>query len=266
MNTGDIFGFNAVQSDEEHWDPFIVYPKVYTLPELGLPAERPFGEIKGRQRIFEDPSRIAGLREYRPGDPMRRIDWKASARLQTLQSKVYEPSATMHLLLAVNVHTMSSSWQGYQPEILERVLSAAASAAMHGFEAGYAIGLVANGSYPESDRPMRVPVGRRADQLARVLEALAVVHPLTLASLETIIDREVQRFPFGASLVCVTSQMNEELAASLQHVSDAGHSVTVLSLSEQEFPANLGRIRVYELAGVMKSLEARDATVGAPPR
>jgi uncharacterized protein (DUF58 family) len=264
MNTGDIFGFNAVESDEEHWDPFIVYPRVYTLPELGLPAERPFGELKGRQRIFEDPSRISGLREYRPGDPMRRIDWKASARLQALQSKVYEPSATMHLLVAVNVHTMTSSWQGFQPETLERVLSAAASVANHGFDTGYAIGLVANGSYPESDRPMRVPVGRRSDQLMRVLEALAVIHPLTMASLETIIDREAQRFPFGATLVCVTSQMNDALAASLLQVSEAGHTVTVLSLADGEFAQHLGRIRVYNLSTVMKALESRGKTVGAP--
>jgi uncharacterized protein (DUF58 family) len=265
MNTGDIFGFNAVQRDEEDWDPFIIYPKVYTLTELGLPAERPFGELKGRQRIFEDPSRISGLRDYRPGDPMRRIDWKASARRQALQSKVYEPSATMHLLLAVNVHTMGSSWQGFQPETLERVLSAAASVARHGFDGGYAVGLVANGSYPQSDRPMRVPVGRRSDQLMRVLEALAVIHPLTLATLETIIDREAQRFPFGATLVCVTGQMDDPLAASLQRVSDNGHSVTVLSLAEREFTQDLGRIRVHNLSTVMKALEARDETLGATP-
>jgi uncharacterized protein (DUF58 family) len=169
------------------------------------------------------------------------------------------------MLLAVNVHTMSSSWQGFQPEVLERVLSAAASAAVQGFEAGYAIGLVANGSYPESDRPMRVPVGRRADQLMRVLEALAVVHPLTMSTLEAIIDREAQRFPFGATLVCVTSQMDEPLAASLQRIADSGHTVTVLSLAETEFAQHLERVRLYQLADVMKSLEARDATVGVPP-
>jgi hypothetical protein len=106
----------------------------------------------------------------------------------------------------------------------------------------------------------------------RVLEALAVVHPLTMASLETIIDREAQRFPFGASLVCVTSQMNESLAVSLQRVADAGHAVTVLSLAEAEFGEYLGRIRVYNLSTVMKSLEARDAEAmrasgePAPPR
>ena len=51
--------------------------------------------------------------------------------------------------------------------------------------------------------------------------------------------------------------MDDELAASLQRVSDAGHSVTLLSLADAEFSQNLGRIRVYNLASVMKSLEAR---------
>lgn len=258
MATGDMFGFNPVTQDTDEHDSFIVYPRVYTLPELGLPAERPFGEIKGRQRIFEDPGRIAGIRDYQPGDPMRRIDWKATARRGTLQSKVYEPSATMHLLIALNVHTMSASWQGFQPEVLERVLSAAASIARHGFEGGYAIGLVANGSYAESDRPMRVPVGRRSDQLLRVLEALAVIHPLTLASLETVIDREAARFPYGATLVCVTSRMDESLSASLQRVASAGHTVTVVSLSDEEMEGQLPGIRVYSIASVMRSLEARE--------
>lgn len=267
LTTGDVFGFNPVVQEQETHDTYIVYPRVYELPELGLPAERPFGELKGRQRIFEDPGRIAGVRDYQPGDSMRRIDWKASARRQTLQSKVYEPSATMHLLLAVNVNTMSASWQGFQPELMERLLAATASLAKHAFESGYSVGLVANGSYPESDRPMRVPVGRSSDQLGRVLEALAVIHPLTMASLETVIDTEAARFPYGATLVCVTSQMDDNLAGSLERVARAGHTVTVVSLAEpdDEFDEMLPGILVYNIARAMHSLEARDDVVVPNP-
>ena len=267
LETGDPFGFNPVVREDETRDSFIVYPRIYELPELGLPAERPFGEMKGRQRIFEDPGRIAGVRDYQPGDSMRRIDWKASARRQSLQSKVYEPSATMHLLLAVNVHTMSASWQGFQPALLERLLSATASVARHTFEAGYAVGLIANGSYINSDRPMRVPVGRGSDQLVRVLEALAEVHPLTLASLETIIDAEAARFPYGATLVCVTSRIDEPLAWSLLRVARAGHTVTVISLAEDDEPFDelLPGINVYNVAAAMRSLEARTGVMYAEP-
>jgi uncharacterized protein (DUF58 family) len=249
--SGDIFGFFPTERDETKIDELIVYPKVYDLPTLGLPPERPFGDMKGRQRIFEDPSRITGLRDYRPGDPMRRIDWKASARSQALQSRVYEPSGTLHMMVALNVDTMEHVWEGYVPELLERLVSLAGSAASYGFESGYAIGLATNGSFPESDRPLRVPVGRTADQLAKVLEALAVIGPFTLSPLEAVIDREAQRFPFGATLVCVTSRMDAPLARSLLKVATAGHAVSVMSLSDKDFSSELPGIRVYDLRDVL---------------
>jgi uncharacterized protein (DUF58 family) len=262
FRSGDVFGFFPAEMEDEHYTGVTVYPTIYTLPELGLPAERPFGERKGRERIFEDPGRIAGIRDYRPEDSLRRIDWKASARMQALQSRVYEPSSTLHMLLAVNVHTLEHSWEGYVPETLERILSVAGSVARYGLEAGYSVGMVANGSYPTSDRPMRIPVGRRPEQLSRILEALAVIGPLTLTSLPVVVEREAMSFPFGATLVCVTSRMDEPLAAVLRRVRDGGHSVTVLSLSDQPFEEELRGVRFYDLSTVVRSLEARAGGVG----
>jgi uncharacterized protein (DUF58 family) len=255
-----MFGFFPIVREEPTYSPVIIYPRIYTMPELGLPAARPFGESKGRERIFEDPGRIAGIREYQPGDPMRRIDWKASARMQTLQSKVYEPSATMHMLIALNVNTMEHAWEGFMPDMLERLLSVAGSVANHGFDSGYAVGLVANGSFRESDRPMRIPISRSADQLGRVLEALAVIGPMTPSPLEDVIDRESHSFPFGATMVCVTSRMDDPLAAALRRVANAGHTVTVLSLSQDEFDADLGRIPVAYIANAIRAIEVREAS------
>ncbi len=259
LTASDLFGFFPVEQHQEQHDALVVYPRMYTLPELGLPAERPFGERKGRQAIFEDPGRFAGLREYRPGDPMKHIDWKASARTGELQSRVYEPSSTLHLLLAVNVHTLPHGWQGYVPETLEALLSVAGSVARHGFESGYAVGMVANGAFPTSDRPMRIPVGRRPEQLGHILEALAVIGPLTLVPLHIVLDREAQSFPFGATLVCVTAVIDPPLEGSLERIAHAGHTVTVLSLADEPLKLDLHGVRVYELANVMRSLQAREA-------
>jgi uncharacterized protein (DUF58 family) len=142
------------------------------------------------------------------------------------------------------------------PELLERLISLTGSVARKGFEDGYSIGLATNGSFPESDRPLRVPVGRHADQLGRVLEALAVIGPFTLGTIDTVIDREAQRFPLGATLVCVTSRMDPPLATSLQRVARSGHAVTVLSLAErQDVAALLPGITVYDLRNVLPSPE-----------
>jgi uncharacterized protein (DUF58 family) len=263
LSSGDLFGLFPVDRNERGHDSLIIYPRIYSMPELGLPSRRPFGEQRGRERLFEDPSRIAGSREYRPGDPMKRIDWKGTARHQSLMSRVYEPSSTHHLLIALNVHTLAHTWEGYIPELLERLLSTAGSVARYGIEAGYSVGLVANGLFPDSDRPLRIPVGSSSDQLMRILEALAVIGPLTLVPLQTILDREAQSFPFGATLVCVTARMEPELAASLMQIAATGHAVTVLSVAEEEFTEDLGGIPVANLSNAMKSLELRDAAARA---
>lgn len=260
LTSGDMFGFFTTERDESDYTSIIVYPTTYTLPELGLPADRPFGERKGPNPIFEDPGRIAGLRDHRPEDSLRRIDWKATARRMQLQSRVYEPSSTLHMLIAVNVHTLAHSWEGYVPEALERLLSAAGSVARYGFEAGYAIGLIANGAYPTSDRPMRIPVGRRPDQLVKILEALAVIGPLTLTPAHAVINREAQSFPFGATLVCVTARMDDDLAASLERIARAGHHVTVLSVADEPLESVPRSVRLYDLYNVMRSLEVRGAS------
>jgi uncharacterized protein (DUF58 family) len=259
LTSGDVFGFFTSEREDFNYTNVIVYPTTYTMPELGLPADRPFGDRKGPDPLFEDPGRFAGLRDYRPGDSMRRIDWKATARRMDLQSRVYEPSSTLHMLVAVNVHTLAHSWEGYVPETLERVLCVAGSVARFGFEAGYAVGLIANGAYPTSDRPMRIPVGRRPDQLVKILEALAVIGPLTLTPVHAVINREAQSFPFGATLVCVTSRMDGDLEASLERIARAGHHVTVLSLADEPFTSVPKGIQVYEVLDVIKSLEARGA-------
>ncbi|MEO6043104.1 MAG: DUF58 domain-containing protein, partial [Tepidiformaceae bacterium] len=85
LRSADLLGAFPRLREGDDTQHLIVFPQVFPVEELGLPADRPFGERKGGDRLFEDPLRIAGLRDYRPGDPLRRIDWKATARNGELQ-------------------------------------------------------------------------------------------------------------------------------------------------------------------------------------
>ncbi|MGE5596308.1 MAG: DUF58 domain-containing protein, partial [Hyphomicrobiales bacterium] len=212
VRSADLFGIFPGQQQDDDVQHMLIFPRVFTMEELGLPAERPFGERKGGSRIFEDPLRIAGLREYRPGDPLKRIDWKATARSNELMSRVYEPSATRQLYIALNIDTLEHAWEGYLKDELERAVSTAASVAVWAAGQRYAVGLLANGSFPDADRPIRLAPSRARDQLTRVLEALAVIQPLTMGDLAGAIMRESARIPAGSTIVVVAALVPEPLA------------------------------------------------------
>lgn len=237
LKSADLLGAFPRTRTEELKQSLIVFPEVFTLEELGLPSERPFGERKGGNRVFEDPLRFAGIREYRPGDPLKRIDWKASARTGDMMSRVYEPSATHQLYIMVNIDTMLHPWEGYLRDDLERNVSVAASLAVWAAGARYAVGLLANGAFPDADRPIRLAPSRSREQLARLLEALAVVQPLTMGDLAGSIARESGRMPAGSTIVVVASILPEPLAGAIARLQSEGHHVFVAATAERVLPA-----------------------------
>lgn len=93
----------------------LVYPRAHPQPPpLPLPAH---GEA--RFAVQPDPDAdFAGLRDYRPGDNLREIAWKASARAGKLISREQPPRAQSKLLL-----TLSDTGQG-NPETALEILTA----------------------------------------------------------------------------------------------------------------------------------------------
>jgi uncharacterized protein (DUF58 family) len=234
LTSGDIWGLFSESRTEGVLDWLIVYPQVLPLPVLGFPPKQPFGEIKADWRIFEDPSRAVGIRDHQPEDSFRHIHWKASARRQDLQVKVYEPTTSHSLVLFVNVATFTHHWQGTDPLLLEQVIAMAASVASHGLEGRQLVGLLANGAIPHSDQPIKVLPSRRPDQLARVLEALAAVTSFTTSSIESLLLAESPRLPWGATLVVITGVVTGNLLAALVHLHAVGRRVVLVSLEDAD--------------------------------
>ena len=86
---GDALGLSrlALQVPPRH---ITIYPRVLPLSALGLPATLSVGPLTGRRG--EDPARPAGVRQYVPGDDVRRLDWKSSARQSTLLVRRADPT------------------------------------------------------------------------------------------------------------------------------------------------------------------------------
>ncbi|HSJ58805.1 MAG TPA: DUF58 domain-containing protein [Anaerolineae bacterium] len=270
LTSGDVWGLFATDRRVPDLDWLIVYPQVLPLEALGFPPKEPFGETKATWRMLEDPSRAVGVRDHRPEDSFRHIHWKATARRQDLQVKVYEPTTTHNLVVFVNVATIIPHWAGTRPILLEKVIAVAASICNHAVDDRYLVGLMANSSIPHSDQPIKVLPSRRPDQLARMLEALAAVTSFTTVSIEGLLLEESPRLPWGATLVVVTGVVTDDLLAALMRLRDVGRRVVLVSLEDEAPPRDDARhpyglpsgITVYRLPA--SDLPFDEALMGEP--
>src|SRR4030065_2691389 len=168
LNTGDIFGIFERTEEIAQKQYLTIFPTLLPFTRLEFPAENPFGDRQSLRRIFEDPNRPMGVREYRPEDSFRRVHWPATARTGQLQVKVYQPTSGQVMVVCLNVSTFARHWEGFYPELLEHLIKVATTLVNQGIQDGYKVGLIANGCLAHADQPFRIPPGRSPQQLSRL--------------------------------------------------------------------------------------------------
>ncbi len=144
LETGDMMGLYRryrVGADPQY---ITVLPDVVPLTAYEIGSRRPIGEIRMRESVMNDPTRLRGIRQWQPGDPMRSVHWAATARTGSLHSKVYEPSSIIGATLVLDLHE-STTPKEHEPARSDLAVTAAASIAASLHEANEPVGLATNG-------------------------------------------------------------------------------------------------------------------------
>ena len=263
LESGDLFGLHRRFRVETRPHFVLVFPKVVPLEGYDLASRRPIGEVRLTHRLFEDPTRISGIRGYQPGDPLNRVHWRATARTGVLQCKMYEPSCIAGLTLLLDFHKASFPAQG-EPHRSELAVTAAASLANAVYQLGQQIGFITNGrdaadrirqegirhefrtrslaldtvemeGRNDRLRPVVVETRRGPEQFLRILEALARVELTDGLTFSQLILETTSRLPRDATVVTLLADVPAETAIALGNLRRRGYAVTaVLVLFEEE--------------------------------
>jgi uncharacterized repeat protein (TIGR01451 family) len=287
METGDVFGLHRRYrvGTEPHF--VIVYPRVVPVP-YELASRRPIGEIRMAHRLYEDPTRIAGVREYQSGDPLNRIHWRATARTGMLHSKLYEPSTIAGSTILLDLHKAGYPGRS-EPLRSDLAVTAAASLAFILFQMGQQIGLITNaedaaervrrqgwepdyrtraaalksaGRQEDSSRlqPTIVPTGRGAEQFQRIWAALARAELSEGLPFVRLLEETAGRLPRDATVIALLPRVSPRTALALGNLRRRGFAVTVIlvRLDEADLAAAQGPLlaeglevrHVYDEAGL----------------
>jgi len=167
LNAADPFGFFPREGGRTENLQVIVYPRIVPLRPILLPRRDFFGS-PGAKSPVQDPIYILGTRDYQHWSPARYIHWKASARHNCLQQKVFEPSEQLKALLVIDVDKFA---ENNASEDFEHTLEAVASLAVQFDRMGYATGLATNAVVEGG--PATLPLCKNPQQLPAILEVLA---------------------------------------------------------------------------------------------
>lgn len=254
MRSGDIFGFASSETRHTGVDNILVYPRVVDIEELLTPPQHPFGLVRGRLPLYHDTNRVRGQRDYRASDPLKFIDWKATARAGQLQTRVFEPAVSLNMLIALNGSSSDFVWQGTNRRLFERAVTAAASAAALADRLGYSYGLISNAVASYSGKWLSVPSGASTSQLALTLEALAMAAPYVVSMLPEVFRAECDRLPPGATVLLVTGVITPLLSGQLAAIAERGYRVLVLYAGDGEPPERIGEVPVTGMGHLLDAL------------
>jgi uncharacterized protein (DUF58 family) len=149
------------------------------------------------------------LRDHRPGDPLRIVDWKATARRGALTSREFVDDGRLDIVLALDVGRSSGIWCG-DLDRLGHYVNVAARFAEHAVAHEDRVGLVVY-----ADRPLQeLPPARGPAAIARIRACLARLHPRKTESNPLPMAARVRALARQRSLVVLLTDIDDAASTS----------------------------------------------------
>ncbi|MCG6117994.1 MAG: DUF58 domain-containing protein [Aquimonas sp.] len=235
-------------------DSVRVYPDFARVSHLALVgverASRALGAHQHRRR--GEGTEFHQLREYRLGDSMRQIDWKASRRALKLISREYQDERNQQLMLVVDTGRRMLTHDG-QLSDFDHALNATLLVAYVALRQGDAVGLFASGG---SQR--HLPATRGLGALDRLLDGVFDLQPSPVATdyLDMALQFDVRQRR-RALVLLVTNARDEDIEDLKTGVRQLRrrHLVCVASLREAVLDPLLQR-EPQALDGALESAAA----------
>jgi uncharacterized protein (DUF58 family) len=239
----------------------LVYPPYFTLGELALPVGRRYqpGGIPLASEVG-DSLEFVGTRDYRAGDPPRRIHWRSWARRGRPVVKEYQEEYFSRIALVLDTF-LPRRPRPRERDRFEAAISVLASLADHFSRSEEIVDILAAG--PDL---YEVSAGRSLGDLDTVLDVLSCLEPSTAVPFETVAPALQERLERLTTVVAVLLDWDDARRDFLRRLRATGVAVRVFLVHEgatqqpwSEVTPGLAEIELVTPAGVRERLEAEAA-------
>jgi uncharacterized protein (DUF58 family) len=226
----DPFGIYRVEKDYPSSATMAVMPPVVPLPAIQIAPGGRAGDGRTRTDAPERTVDAASVRDYLPGDSLRWIHWRTSARTGSLHVRLFDGMPVGDWWIFVDLNRAAQAGAA-ENSTEEHAVVLAASLANRGIAEGRAVGLVGQG---ERDLYW-IPPREGETQMWEILRALAMITPAR-RPLGELLRQLSPRESARSSLIVITPDVGGDWLEPLLLLMRRGIRPTVLLLD----PATYG--------------------------
>lgn len=268
VSVSDALGLFSPRRALPEIEPFDVFPRVHPVSLERLGSRASFAPSDPTAARAGQSAAYLGVRDFRPGDDVRRVHWPATARRGFPMVKEFEVDLTPYFTLFLDLQRDHRAGTG-QKSTFEYVVRTAACLLASAARRGDLVQ-----AFGEPARPLLVPPGRGELHLAHALDQLIRVRQDGSLPLLDLVERQMSTLPVGstAALMSATVFLElERLAEILAWMRARGVRPVVVAVDKDSFlpidvpsrPRADVAAQIQDLVAVALGQEARVAVLSA---
>ncbi|WP_249871720.1 DUF58 domain-containing protein [Oceanobacillus saliphilus] len=225
IRTGDIFGFLIKEHLFEVSDEIIAYPNRRKLKLVDSFSSYEQGSVASNSQNLSNTNIAVGIREYAPGDRFSWIDWKQTARKNTMMTKEFEQEKRTDILI---VHD-SCHFEGINPLAFEATIEVCVSLMEAFRKQDNQAGLLSIG-----EKTVYFTPEHRTEKSSPVNQHLTRLQPSGDLPFSVKVKQEIMRMDKGDFVIFITTHLDEFLKQTIQQFKQRTKYVAVIFIQSSE--------------------------------
>ena len=216
ITTSDMFLIERFTKDFDNAASLVVLPEILKAPVTDILMSVTLSELQCRRTLLTDPFSLVGIREYGPNDPMKSINWKASAKAGELMINQNASTCAQKVHIFVNL-------EKYNPKastsLLEKSISLAYTYLIELANLGIPVSVYTNGRDVLTGNPVvsESDIGSSAvDKRAVMLAGIDLKKPVL--PFAGIVEKYISSIDQSDFILMISPQFNDSFRYLLADV------------------------------------------------
>ena len=226
VSISDIFGIFEFNRKIYSNIYFKIYPRIYNIEKFNLKSMQSYGTISTKQKAYEDNTSVSDIRKYYPGDSVKRIHWKVSAKMGSFFVKNYEMTGSASVFIFLDFR--NDCYKGINSRLIEEAAVETVSSIVSYFLKNQ----VSIDMYVNAQR-LYYTKGRDIKEINNFMEILCEIKTGGNRSIEDVFEKRIKLISKGSSIILATGIIDNKDADKYSEIKQMGYDLVIIYISDE---------------------------------